>query len=185
MVFNEDGRYHENGMWVKTMYGAFSGPEIGPAGSAVCAYRADNSFNPTTQLGGFNQGIFDIFRADLQVGNSEEQNMFVECDPTGRDATNSQKVLIVQDVNQIGEDPLLVFEDFYIVQMALDRVCVARSQSTTECVNQDVLFLGTDTGKVMKVVFASEGTSGIFPVIAEEITLEDNSTINRMNIEVR
>jgi len=27
MVFNENGRYHENGMWVKTMYGAFSGPE--------------------------------------------------------------------------------------------------------------------------------------------------------------
>jgi len=31
--------------------------------------------------------------------------------------------------------------------------------------------LCTDTGKVMKVVFASEGTSGIFPVIAEEITV--------------
>ena len=60
----------------------------------------------------------------------------------------------------------------------------------------------------MKVVFGSDGSSGIFPVIAEEIAvsmlksaiptftcmdnyillffqLEDNSTINRMNIEVR
>ena len=27
------------------------------------------------------------------------------------------------------------------------------------------------TGKVMKVVFASDGTGGIFPVIAEEITV--------------
>ena len=49
---------------------------IGPTGSAVCAYRADNSFN--TGLGGLNQGIFDIFRGDLQVGNSEEENTFVE-----------------------------------------------------------------------------------------------------------
>ncbi len=26
MVFNEDGRYYENGEWVRMMYGAFSGP---------------------------------------------------------------------------------------------------------------------------------------------------------------
>lgn len=26
MVFNDNGRYYEGGTWVKTMYGAFSGP---------------------------------------------------------------------------------------------------------------------------------------------------------------
>lgn len=26
MVFNDDGRYNENGLWTKMMYGAFAGP---------------------------------------------------------------------------------------------------------------------------------------------------------------
>ena len=33
-----------------------------------------------------------------------------QCDPAGRNAADSEKVLIVQDVKQIGEDPLIVFD---------------------------------------------------------------------------
>ena len=57
---------------------------IGPVGSAVCAYRADNSLTPQG-IGGNNGGIFDIFRSDIQVVNqgppivlTEEENTFVE-----------------------------------------------------------------------------------------------------------
>ena len=57
---------------------------IGPAGSAVCAYRADNSLTPQGS-GGTNRGIFDIFRSDIEVVNpgppvttTEEENRFVE-----------------------------------------------------------------------------------------------------------
>ena len=57
---------------------------IGPVGSAVCAYRADNSLTPQGS-GGTNRGIFDIFRSDIQVVNpgppvrtTEEENRFVE-----------------------------------------------------------------------------------------------------------
>ena len=56
---------------------------IGPVGSAVCAYRADNSLTPQGN-GGNNRGIFDIFRSDIQVVNqatlmvTEEENTFVE-----------------------------------------------------------------------------------------------------------
>ena len=53
---------------------------IGPVGSAVCAYRADNSLTPQG-TGGHNRGIFDIFRSDIQVVNqlvTEEENTFVE-----------------------------------------------------------------------------------------------------------
>ena len=57
---------------------------IGPVGSAVCAYRADNSLTPQGD-GGTNRGIFDIFRSDIQVVNqgppivlTEEENTFVE-----------------------------------------------------------------------------------------------------------
>ena len=57
---------------------------IGPVGSAVCAYRADNSLTPRA-TGGNNRGLFDIFRSDIQVVNpgppltlTEEENTFVE-----------------------------------------------------------------------------------------------------------
>lgn len=101
LVFNDVGRYGEGEPWVKMMYGAFSGPtqatsssyvynvhihynqccRIGPPGTAICAYRADNSL--TTGGTGFNRGIFDIFREDLTVVRSdgttgERENTFVE-----------------------------------------------------------------------------------------------------------
>ena len=57
---------------------ASSYPRIGPAGTAICAYRADNS-------GGHNLGIFDIFREDIRVNAEvggasphEEENRFTE-----------------------------------------------------------------------------------------------------------
>ena len=54
---------------------------IGPPGTAICAYRADDSMS--NGGGGLNHGIFDIFRADLTVvmanGNTEErENTYVE-----------------------------------------------------------------------------------------------------------
>ena len=54
---------------------------IGPPGTAICAYRADNSL--TTGGTGFNRGIFDIFREDLTVvmpdgTTAERENTFVE-----------------------------------------------------------------------------------------------------------
>ena len=62
---------------------ASSSPRIGPAGTAICAYRADNSL--TSGRGGHNLGIFDIFREDIRVnavvgGASahEEENRFTE-----------------------------------------------------------------------------------------------------------
>ena len=90
----------------------------------------------TTGGTGFNRGIFDIFREDLTVvmpdgTTAERENTFVEvhssqqydivsalllvfihvlqCRPGGR-TTDFNNVLSVQDVSQIGEDPLVVFD---------------------------------------------------------------------------
>lgn len=54
---------------------------IGPPGTAICAYRADDS--STTGGTGFNRGIFDIFREDLievmpNGMTAERENDFVE-----------------------------------------------------------------------------------------------------------
>ena len=56
---------------------------IGPVGSAICVYNAENTYDPDTTAGGFGEGIFDIFRGDLRVEApdgtvSEEQNNFVQ-----------------------------------------------------------------------------------------------------------
>jgi len=41
-------------------------------------YNAENTRNPTTGMGGFGQGIFDVFRGDLLVDGMEQENTFVE-----------------------------------------------------------------------------------------------------------
>jgi hypothetical protein len=181
MVFNDEGRYYENGDWVKMMYGAFTSPVNGPSESALCAYRADNQ-------GPGNNGIFDVFRRDvLSNGDDEDEEVlqtFFECNPDGRSSDEAMRnVLITQDVMQTETEPLLVLEDTQITQLVLDRVCIVRSQDNSTCLNQDVLFLGTDVGKVLKVVFGLDISGDNFPIIAEEILLDDNGTINRMMIQ--
>ena len=51
---------------------------IGPVGSAICVYDAENTRNPMTGTGGFGQGIFDVFRGDLLVNGIEQENTFME-----------------------------------------------------------------------------------------------------------
>jgi len=41
-------------------------------------YNAENTRNPMTGMGGFAQGIFDVFRGDLLVDGMEQENTFVE-----------------------------------------------------------------------------------------------------------
>ena len=82
---------------------------IGPIGTAICAYRADNSVERGDA--GFNRGIFDIFREDLQDAQGNEfESTFVECSPQGRTSQDSQLIQVIQDVSQIGENPFLVLD---------------------------------------------------------------------------
>lgn len=82
---------------------------IGPVGTAICVYRAYNG----KEVGesGFNRGLFDIFREDLQnAQGGEVESTYVECEPGGRTESNSELIQVVQDVSQIGENPLLVLD---------------------------------------------------------------------------
>ena len=84
---------------------------IGPTGTAICVYSADNSNDPNNHAGGFNRGVFDIFRENVQVTGStgsSMENSYVECRAGGRSATDSQFVEVVQDIAQIGQNPLLI-----------------------------------------------------------------------------
>ncbi|XP_064387039.1 semaphorin-4B-like isoform X4 [Halichondria panicea] len=171
VAFNEGGRHGEGETWQKTMYGAFSGPLIGPEGSAVCVYPAENS-RETDAMASFNQGIFDIFREDLLTTDGvEKQNVYVECDPAGRIEAASLYVDIIHNIEQMGNNPLLFLEGITVTKMVVDSVCVVRSSDSTQCVNQDVLILGTDDMKVMKVVFATVTAGQTTPVYSEIISL--------------
>lgn len=60
---------------------------------------------------GHNRGIFDIFREDLQDPQGiEVESSFAECQPEGRTVTDSELIEVVQDVSQIGENPLLILD---------------------------------------------------------------------------
>lgn len=102
---------------------------IGPRGTAICVYRADDT-------GGLNRGIFEVFREDLVTIRSdgttdETENNYVrvcwfcfciflssygflcytmQCSSSGRPLSASNDVLSVQEVIQIGEDPILVLD---------------------------------------------------------------------------
>ena len=63
---------------------------------------------------GLTGGIFDVFRDDVINPRSgqERENDYLLCDPAGRSQEDSQRTDAVQDVRQIGENPLIIFEDF-------------------------------------------------------------------------
>ena len=69
--------------------------------------------NPSSSEG-LTDGIFDVFRGDVidpdQHGESE--NQYVGCSPEGRSRAVSQRVAAVQNVRQIGENPLLISTGF-------------------------------------------------------------------------
>ena len=61
-----------------------------------------------------NGGIFDVFRNDVVNPSTgqERENNYLMCHPQGRNLEDSQRIEEVQNVRQIGENPLLVFEGF-------------------------------------------------------------------------
>jgi hypothetical protein len=63
---------------------------------------------------GLTGGIFDVFRDDVVNPRTrvELENDYLECRPGGRSPVNSQRTDAVQDVRQIGENPLVVFDGF-------------------------------------------------------------------------
>ncbi len=44
------------------------------------------------------------------------------------------------------------------------------STNRRRCINQDILFAGTNTGKIVKIVFGRNGSTTV-PVVSEEITV--------------
>ncbi|CAI8022690.1 Endothelin-converting enzyme 1 [Geodia barretti] len=183
-VFSQESRYYSNTSPPKRLlYGSFTGPGNGPVGSAICVYPADNSVESSAGAGR-TKSVFDIFREDVanDVETTALENTFLECDPEGRPESDQQLLFINPDVSveQIGDDPILMLENVIVTQMVQDSVCVVTRDTSSTCVNQDVLFLGLDSGHVLKVVFATDENGDIEPVIVEDIELDDENAITKM-----
>ena len=69
--------------------------------------------NPSSSEG-LTGGIFDVFRDDLKIPSTgdEEENNYLLCAEEGRTVSSSQAIQAVQDVRQIGDNPLLVLDGF-------------------------------------------------------------------------
>eukprot|EP00731_Ephydatia_muelleri_P032625 Em0024g169a len=178
------GRYYQNGDWSLFMYGVFTTTIGGVTLSAVCVYPANNSVEDSTGQFGRNGGVFDIFRTLLvnPTTGAQTTSGYVECTTNGNmarpDYTYTDTVL---PITQIGTEPLAVFNGVTVTKIVLDQTCVVTSTAQT-CVIQDVLFLGTAAGTVLKV--ASGFTSGsIFSIVSEEIKLDDTSSVRQISIQ--
>eukprot|EP00731_Ephydatia_muelleri_P032638 Em0024g182a len=184
VAFNQMGRYYQNGDWSLFMYGVFTTTIGGVTLSAVCVYPANNSVEDSTGRFGRNGGVFDIFRTLLVNPNTGTQTTsgYVECTANGNlarpDYTYTDTVL---PIAQIGTEPLAVLNGVTVTKIVLDQTCVVTSTAQT-CVIQDVLFLGTAAGTVLKV--ASGFTSGsIISIVSEEIKLDDTSSVRQISIQ--
>ncbi|CAI8036885.1 Semaphorin-1A [Geodia barretti] len=188
-VFSEEGRYYDNSESpTRLLYGSFTGPSNGPVGSALCVYPADNSVE-TSAVAGRTKSVFDIFREDItsDLEDTTVENAFVECAPEGRDVDDQRLLFINPDVSveQIGNDPILVLDDVIVNRMVQDTVCVVTRGDRTACVNQDVLFLGLDSGHVLKVVFGLGDDGETVPVISEDIELDPEDPRNVTDMKLR
>ncbi|KAL5510702.1 hypothetical protein EMCRGX_G006297 [Ephydatia muelleri] len=185
VAFNQMGRYYQNGDWSLFMYGVFTTTIGGVPVSAVCVYPANNSVDDATGRFGRNGGVFDIFRTLLVNPNTGLQTTsgYVECTPNGNlarpDYTYTDTVL---PITQIGTEPLAVFNGVTVTKIVLDQTCVVTNNiNARSCVTQDVLFLGTAAGTVLKVAMGY--SSSVVPVISEEIKLDDTSSVRQMEIQ--
>ncbi|KAL5510721.1 hypothetical protein EMCRGX_G006318 [Ephydatia muelleri] len=188
VAFNQMGRYYQNGDWSLFMYGVFTTTIGGVPVSAVCVYPANNSVEDSTGRFGRNGGVFDIFRTLLVNPNTGTQTTsgYVECTANGNlarpDYTYTDTVL---PITQIGMEPLAVISDVIITKIVLDQTCVVtNSIAAQKCVIQDVLFLGTTVGTVLKVAVGYFNGS-IFAITSEELKLDDMSAVRQMDIKVQ
>eukprot|EP00731_Ephydatia_muelleri_P032592 Em0024g136a len=188
VAFNQMGRYYQNGDWSLFMYGVFTTTIGGVEASAVCIYPANNSVNDATGRYGRNGGVFDIFRTLLVNPNTGVRTTsgYVECTSNGNmarpDYTYTDTVL---PINQIGTEPLIVINNLIITKIVLDQTCVITNNiSANTCVVQDVLFLGTAVGTVLKVTigYNNQSTSSI---ASEEIKLNDASSVRQLDIKMQ
>eukprot|EP00731_Ephydatia_muelleri_P013024 Em0007g334a len=172
VVFSRPGRYYPGGEWVELMYS----PQ-----TSICVYSAKDS-DYSLASGANNKGVFDIFRSQVYdpVSGRNIANSYVECSPNGRTDLSAQRIKLTQAITQYSPEPLVILPDVVITKMVVDQPCVFNGSS---CIVQDVLFLGTSTGSLLKMTMSiSNGL--IVPIISVPFKLPgDSSSVRQLQIK--
>ncbi|KAL5509070.1 hypothetical protein EMCRGX_G004353 [Ephydatia muelleri] len=180
VVFSRPGRYYSGGEWVELMYGTFIDYTGYSPQTSICVYRANDS-DYSLASGANNKGVFDIFRSQVYdpVGGRNIANNYVECTPNGRTDLQSQQINLAQSIQQYNPEPLAILSNVAVTKMAVDQSCVLFNGST--CVTQDILFLGTSAGSILKMTMVSLN-GAITPLISDNYNLADTSSVRQMVI---
>eukprot|EP00731_Ephydatia_muelleri_P013047 Em0007g357a len=171
VVFSRPGRYYSGGEWVELMYGTFIDYTGYSPQTSICVYRANDS-DYSLASGANNKGVFDIFRSQVYdpVGGRNIANNYVECTPNGRTDLQSQQINLAQSIQQYNPEPLAILSNVAVTKMAVDQSCVLFNGST--CVTQDILFLGTSAGSILKMTMVSLN-GAITPLISDNYNDEE------------
>eukprot|EP00731_Ephydatia_muelleri_P013055 Em0007g365a len=171
VVFSRPGRYYPGGEWVELMYGTFIDNTGYSPQTSICVYRANDS-DYSLASGANNKGVFDIFRSQVYdpVGGRNIANNYVECTPNGRTDLQSQQINLAQSIQQYNPEPLAILSNVVVTKMAVDQSCVLFNGST--CVTQDILFLGTSAGSILKMTMVSLN-GAITPLISDNYNDEE------------
>ncbi|XP_065883725.1 uncharacterized protein [Dysidea avara] len=166
----------------RVVYGLFTGPTYGPPGSAICVYSADNT-------GVNDNGIFTVFNEEYHnlrpgqtsctANNIPNDNPFT-CDTSTHDSRRGQpetEVLMSPSVAQLTTHPLVILEGITATHIYTTQAYVRNDTNGLSLM--DVMFVGTNEGKILKIVMTYNGTHHV-PLVSEELSLADNLPIQNM-----
>lgn len=168
-----DGTY--NGKEAKIIYSVFTTPHNSISGSAVCAFRLEDI---QRAFEGSFKGQDDINSNWLPIVNSKVP------EPRPGQCVNDSRTLPDVTLNFITEHPLmdqavpshfgrpiLVHTGFHY---RFTYITVDPQVETVSGKKYDVLFIGTDVGRVLKVVNVAGGAGGSPPVLVEDVRIFRN-----------
>ena len=164
------------------MYGVFTTPANSLGASAICAFRLDDM---KAAFDGQFKGQEDASANWLPIANSKVP------DPRPGKCVNDSRSLPDQTLNFVKDhalmdqavpslwgQPILIQSSF---KFRLTQIAVDSQIETVSGKTFDVLFVGTDDGRVMKVINAASAAPGghvnhnkVMPVVIEEITVFPN-----------
>ncbi|XP_062519630.1 titin-like isoform X2 [Corticium candelabrum] len=172
-VFDHVGSIVPSRQESRLMYAIFRTPANAPTGAALCVYSFDEippGKRPTLKT--IFNGTF-IYKNDKDQWQAERPSEPYRCEPGGkpRNPIAARKYTLMQNTLQQSTDkPLLVLQGVSFTSLVVDRVDVFDATGKSK-ESYDVVFIGTDNGRVLKVVNLEEGL-----VIIEEIMVMESSS---------
>jgi hypothetical protein len=152
--------YGNKNVWHQLMYAIFTSEQSAPNGTAICIYFGGilNLLSPTLFLNSDQRGVFEVFNQNVFLSKSDVQRSghFLNCE-TANNRMGKNSFLAANPIQQYKglHLPLLEIDGEILTKITVDSTCVMKDNSTM-CLIQDVLFVGTASGKILKIVLTTK-----------------------------